>query len=119
MSTAETKCDKWRRDTSQLGFRWALEHVPTRRMGTTESPSHCFGELLSPLRALNSTRSARGRFIEQAHLYLNGSRCPATVTAKLNDCAFRQVTRIDPCNRRRASSSRMGIIESFPASNRM
>ncbi len=40
------------------------------------SSSHFFGELASPLRALDSTRSARGRLaVDQAEILLNGSRC--------------------------------------------
>jgi hypothetical protein len=36
-----------------------------------DSPSHSFGELATPLRTLDSTRSARGRItVDQAQIYL-------------------------------------------------
>jgi hypothetical protein len=43
----------------------------------TDTADHTFGELMSPLRTLETTRSARGRvFVEQAAQALNGKACP-------------------------------------------
>ncbi|HMD66938.1 MAG TPA: hypothetical protein VKG22_09875 [Stellaceae bacterium] len=50
-------------------------------------PNQLFAEFASPLRALDSTRSARGRSaVDQAEFYLNGSRCSETAAGPGSDC---------------------------------
>lgn len=44
--------------------------------GEADAPSHYFGEILSPLRTLDSVRSSRGLLaIKQAQILMNGSPC--------------------------------------------
>lgn len=55
----------------------------------TDAPRHSFNELITPLRALDSTRLARGRLaVEQAQLYLDRLRCPDVVAEVQFDCGL-------------------------------
>jgi hypothetical protein len=87
-----TALDVITRLKNRSGVRFIVIALVSEPDNAAEPPSHFFGEILSPLRALDGTRSARGRLgVEQAELYLNRSQCPKAEPA--DGCTFRGAMR--------------------------
>jgi hypothetical protein len=61
----------------------------------TDQPSYAAGEIMSPFRALDSTRAARGRLaIAQAQLSMDGAACPQVGSVGHEPCVYKGTVRI-------------------------
>ena len=67
----------------------------TTQESSSQPSASGLGEIISPLKALETARSARGRLaIEQAFISLDGRLCPSPQKVSLAPCAYRGAMRI-------------------------